>query len=874
MRSIIFFLLVCCKAWAQDTTALFIYSDTLINESLIKKDSLIIRGSQLYLASNDSITEPVDYSSRDSSVFDLKNRYIYLYGDAWIKYQTMELRADYIIIDLNKSEIEAQPLRDSMNVPTGVPKFKDGEQSFDAQNIRYNFKSKRGIVKEVVTKESDIYIHGALSKFISKDAEHSTDNTVYNSHGIFTTCDAPEPHFGIYSSKQKIVPNKLIVVGPSIVKIHDVPAPPLMLPFGFFPISKNKASGLIFPKNYIYDPNYGFGLQGVGYYFPISDYVDLKLTSDIWFKGSFSLNSDIQYTKRYKYRGDARFVYQNLRAELENSYKKQLTRVFSIRMNHSQLQGAHPYRQIGGNVDFSINPNFRLTNRDASSVLKTTISSNFNLAYQIPNSKLSFNIGMQHSQNLVTRNISINFPSIDLNLRPINPFKSKSKVSATEKWYEKITLNYNSKIRSNISSIDTVLFSNPNWNDLKYGARHNLTMDLSFKILKYINLVPSINYSEEWFFKDLQLNFNPDTIFRTNPNLPNVIDTVYGQLDTIISKKFGALRELSAGASLSTQIYGQWLLKKGLIRGIRHVVSPSVTFSYAPDYRMAPFNYIRTSQSDSRPQYNNPINYLRYYNSPFNTGSVGFSNLSINYTINNRVETKYYSKRDSNTKKFTLLDNLALSGNYMPLEDSFKLSKITGISRMTFFKGISSLNINFRLDPYGRQIENGVERRVNEFAVNTQKQLFIFENLTLALTTGFTIPRLIRLFAGNKTTTETLPSFGSIFESFSINHLIGYELSRQKNGVDSFYQSINTIYANGNIPLTVKWSINIGSIGYDIKNKTFTYPDFGFERDLHCWRMNFKYFPSSRAFQFFIGVKPGSLDFIKIPNNRNIVGGF
>ncbi len=874
MIRLIFFILIGLSLSAQDTAKFNLIQPTdSLETTASSKDSMVLRGTQLYISSKDSIDEPVVYSAKDSIMFELSKKLIHLYGSANIKYQTMELKADYIVIDMNIQELEARPRLDSLKRPQGIPKFKDGDQTFDAQNIRYNFKTKKGVVKEVISKESDIFIHGEVSKFISKDAEGSTENTVFNSDGIFTTCDAQEPHFGIHSAKQKIIPNKLIIIGPSIVKIHGIPTP-LALPFGFFPISKNKTSGLIIPNNYSFNPRYGFGLQGIGYYIPINDYVDEQVKFDIWFKGSFSVNSITNYTKRYKYQGNANITYQNLNAELPNDYRKAKVRNFIIKLSHNQQQGAHPYRRIGGSVDFALNPSFRQVNRDARSVLNNTIGSTFSLSYQIPNSIFSYSLGLTHSQNLNNRSVRIDFPTFDFNMRPINPFKNKNKISQTEKWYEKITLNYNSKVRSSIQSYDSILFVNPNWDDLRYGARHSASMDVNFKLLKYFNVVPNINYSEEWFFKDIKKGFNPDTIYIYDAKDPSKItDTVFGKQDTTASNKFGALREFSTGVRVGTQIYGQALVKKGWFRGIRHVMSPSFGLSFSPNYHTSPFNYFRSINTDSRPQFDKQEEYLRFYNSPFGTNSVAQERTVLNFDINNRIEVKYFSKRDTTTKKFALMDNLSLGGNYVPTADSFKLSRITGIGRVSLFKNISSFNFNFSLDPYGRQLENGKERRIREWAIRTEKKLFVFERFSFGLTNSTTIPQVIRLMNGSKANKSNLPTFGSLFESFSISHQINYEFSRKETGVDTFYQSVNSISANGAIPLTSKWNITFGSIGYDFKNKSLTYPDFGFERDLHCWRMTFHYYPLSKAFQFFIGVKPGSLEFIKIPNNRNLVGG-
>ncbi|MEP7196560.1 MAG: putative LPS assembly protein LptD [Saprospiraceae bacterium] len=866
MGRFLFFLLFTSLLSAQDTVR--IQQDSTQQN----QDSLILKGTELYIVSKDSIDVPVKYDARDSIIFDMSNKFIYLYGGAHIQYQTIDLIADYISIDMNTSIVQANPLKDSLGMRTGIPKFKDGDQNFEAQSIRYNFKSKRGLVTEVVSKETDIFIHGEKSKFIAKDDSKNEDHIIYNEHGIFTTCDAPVPHFGIYSKRQKIIPNKLIVIGPSIVKIHGIPAPPLGLPFGFFPISKNKSSGLLFPKNYVYDQDLGFGLQDVGYYFPLSDYIDLKLLSSFWFKGSYKLNATSNYKLRYKYDGFISLDFADLKRELPESYLKTTTRTFAIDWSHRQLPGAHPYRSLGGRIKISVNPFDRLVYRDYHSVTNNTLFSNFNYSYNFQNSPFSLAAGFSHDQNINTRVINVSLPTVNLSMKSINPFKHPNKISQSENWYERITLNYSSRFVNKISTFDSILFKKESLDKLQYGFIHNASVDVNFKLLKYLNVVPQIRYDEEWFFKKQQLVFNSDTIFKTDTS--GRVDTTYGIQERILDNGFASLRTMSASVAMNTQIYGQLLSKKGWFRGIRHVMAPSVSLNFAPNYRKDPFNYFSYVDTDSRPNYNQNQEYLKYYNSPFGTSTVPAENFNINFGVNNRVEMKYYARKDSSLHKLTLLDNLAINGNYNVMADSFKLSNISASGRMTYFKGITSVNFSMIFDPYSREIVNGLERRKDVYLYDTKQKLAKLTYANIGIASGLTIPQIIRLVKGKDLKTYDLPTFASLFETFSIYHQLQYSFVRNVRGVDSFYLAINSISSTGYFQLTPKWRITIGQIGYDLLNMRPTYPDFGFERDLHCWVMKFQYYPERKSFTFFIGVKPGSLEFIKIPSNQNFTGGF
>lgn len=860
MRRIVYFLFCFGYLAAQDTTRV----DSLVAPAL---DSLILRGTSLYISSKDSVDTPVDYGARDSIIFDMVNKLIHLYGEATIHYQTMDLAADYILIDMNGSLVDARPGRDSLGRVSGIPAFKDRDQRFTAQNIKYNFKSRRGLVTEAVSKETDVYVHGEKSKFYASDSI-SKNAVIYNQNGIFTTCDAPEPHFGIYSRRQKIIANKLIVVGPSIVKIHGVPAPPLMLPFGFFPISKNKTSGLIFPKNYVYDQSLGFGLQDIGYYFPLSDYYDLKVTGSIWFKGSFAVNAHSNYLKKYKYSGSLDLHQAFLSRELTDTYLKSNDQTFKIKWVHKQLPGAHPYRTFGGDIDLSLNPFDRLVYRDFNSYNKNILRSNINFAYNFPNSPFSITAGMSHDQNLQTRDFSITLPSGSLNMRPIHPFKRKTSASGQERWYEKLTVNYKTNFINRLITKDTLLLKPETLKNIQYGVQHAASMDLSFKVFKYISVVPQVSYGEEWLFKRQQFKFNPDTIISGG-------DTTYGKIDTTVYNKFGALRTLTSSLSANTQIYGQLLFRRGWLRGIRHVMSPGISMSYAPNYHRSPFNYFNSVSTDSRPMHDVVREYLIYTGSPFGTSGVPSENFVVSFNLTNRVEMKYYQRKDSTIKKFPLLENFSLGGNYNVFADSFKLSNITGLGRMSYFKGITSITFGMTFDPYVREItSSGQERRVNRFLFDQNKKLANLTDAMLVISNGTTIPKIISLVRGKQMVPGDVPEFGSLFNTFGLSHTMQYRFQRTPQGRDSFFLAVHSLSTSGYIELTPKWRVTIGQVGYDFIRHLPTYPQFGFERDLHCWTMKFDYYPQARSFTFFIGVKPGSLDFIKIPSNRNFTGGY
>ncbi|MBK6352264.1 MAG: LPS-assembly protein LptD [Saprospiraceae bacterium] len=867
LRIIFFLFLIASVISAQDSRLKPLQIDSS------GSDSLIIRDYKLYVVSADSIEVPVDYQSKDSIIFDYNNKWIHLYGDASVKYQTMTLRADYIRIDMNSSIAYAEPLMDSLGQKTGIPKFVDGNQSFDAQKIRYNFKSRKGIITQIVTKETDIYIHGETTKFISKQSAGSDgDDIIYNKNGIFTTCDNPEPHFGIYSNKQKIIPNKLIIIGPSIVKIKGIPTPPFMLPFGFFPISKDRSSGLIFPRNYDFDPRYGFGLREIGYYFPINDFLDLKVLTDIWFKGSLRILTAGNYNKKYKYNGNFSLEYSYLKERIPNDYRTITKRPLRLSWRHAQAQTAHPYRSFSGDVNISTGSFDRVVFQDARNRLNSQLRSNLTYNYQFPNSPFSLIATFNHDQNLNTGIINMTLPQLDVRMRPITPFKNNKKISAQPNWYERINLNYNSSLTNRFSTLDTNLFKQSTLDTMQYGVKHSASLDASFRILKYFSLTPGINYYEEWFNKKRELTLLDTMIIRKDVN-GNTIDTLFGLEQNKVKRGFYAYRNISANLNLSTQIYGQVLSKKGWFRGIRHVIAPSLNASFAPDYSKAPFNYSKYVDTDTRAEKMFLKKYLVYQGSPFGTSNPPAENFQINYSVNNRVELKYYSKKDSSFKKIPIIENFSFGGNYNVFADSFKLSNISGVGRNSIFKGLTTLTYSITVDPYQRILSGNTEIRKNAYLINTDKKLFNVVSASFGIVNSATVGQIFRLIKKQKPVADGLPSLENMLETFSLNHNMQYSFVRQTNGKDTFKLDYNSISTSGNIPITKNWSARIGQIGYDFLRKAPTYPDFGLVRNLHCWTMEFQYYPQSRAFSFFIGVRPGSLDFIKIPNNQNITGG-
>lgn len=843
-----------------------------LNVPTIPQDSLVIDQGRLLLVSPDSIDVPVDYSADDKVQFDYVNKIIHLYGNAIIHYKAMDIKADYIRIEMNTNLAIATPLVDSLGKKTGIPEFKEGDQSFKAQKISYNFKTKKGAIEEVITQEGDLFVHGEQTKFISKQSKDGNDDDIiYNKNAIITSCNAEHPHYGIRSNKQKVIPNKLVIVGPSHVEIGGVPTP-LWLPFGFFPISNNARAGIIFPKEYQFDDR-GFGLAGIGYYWPVSDHLDLKFLTDIFFKGSFRINVAGNYKKRYKYSGSFEVNFDNRIQEIPNTYDKNVIRPIRLRWIHNQEAGAHPYRSFGGSINIETNGFSKLAYYNPAQALQNVLTSNFNYNYAFPNSPFSLAASLSHTQNNISHSLSLTFPELSLQMRSISPFKNKNRAVQTERWYDRINVSYNAQLRNQINTTDTALFTSQTLDTLQYGIRHHADINASFKFLKYFNFNPNISYNEELSFHTQDRTFIRDTIVKYD-SVAMRYDSTFGYEVIQYNKEINAFRTFSFNAGINTQIFGQIVSSKGWFRGIRHQITPSINFSFSPDYHKSPFNYFKEVDTDTRPEFNRKKEYAIFAKSPFGEASFPNENFNIGFSVGNRVEMKYYSKKDTVAKKIPIIESFTLSGNYNVFADSFNLSVINGSGNNRLFKGITTLYYGLSMDPYGRDLVDGKEIRSKTFAVKNNKRLVYVTNAFLNISSSATIGQLVGLFNSEAQQKRDLskPTLQELFYDFNIQHIINFRYERQVTGKDTIIRSLHNIAVNGTIPLTTNWRININNIAYDFDNKGFQYPTLGLERDLHCWVMKFDWSPQLGYYSFFLGVKPGSLEFIRIPSNQSFSG--
>lgn len=861
---------------------------------MTSRDSLPTVPMATYRISQTGLEAPVFYPAKDSTIFDNAAGKAILYGDAKVTYQEITLQANYIEIDYRNEIIIASGYPDSSGTMSGFPVFSEGEQEFNADSIRYNYKTEKGIVYDVTTVQDDIIVHGGKTKFVRGEGRDSTaQDILYSSDALITTCTNPQPHFGIHSNKQKVVGKDVVVVGPSNLEIMGAPTP-IWLPFGFFPTGRpGESTGLLFPNDFEYSPQWGFGLRGVGWYFPLSEHFNLELRSDIYLKGTFGISAASNYRKRYKYNGNVRVGFDSRQIENLSDASVSRRNSFSLQWSHRQDNRAHPTNTFGGNINIQTNNYQSNVFNDANNVLQAQLYSTMTFTKRWQDAPLTFTAGFNHTQNTGSGDVTINFPDLRFVSQTFFPFKRQGRGGNQEKWYETINVRYTAEAKNRFQTTDTTLFEASTLENAQFGVRQDAQIGSTFKVLKYFNLNPNVSYQETWHWRRLDRNFDPtleivtDTIF--NPENPNdfevISDTIgFGQINTDTLRGFSPWRTVRAGVSLTTRIFGTLNFRKGFLRGLRHEIRPTISMNYSPNYLEPDLGYYQEVPSDIRfPDQTQTFGAFdgAIFGAPPRSGQQ----LSLNYSFNNVFQAKVFSKKDSTDKRIKLIDNLVISGNYNFAADSLKWSRVSMRTTARFFKGVTTVGFNATFDPY---LTNEAGRRVDKLSINNGGGLLRFDQARLTMASNLTVAKIRSIFQGKEEEVVTDVSerrrqrqqsnnrqeedFLSLFENFSISHNIAFNW-QQRNGRTEFDVTTHAINCRGRIQLTPNWAINVGNFGYDFVRNGLSYPSVGFRRDLHCWEMDLQWQPTRGTYSFNIRVKPGTLDFIKVPYQRNNVDG-
>ncbi|MEY4595205.1 MAG: hypothetical protein RIQ47_1615, partial [Bacteroidota bacterium] len=556
---------------AKAPIAVFSCSEDTVNVSISQESSDSAKTDSLQRPENEEELLPsrIKYHARDTIRVLADSQVVYLFGAATVEYEDLTLRADFIRIDMNGKEVTATGLPDSTGKLRGQPEFSQGSQQFRATGMRYNFETKKGKINQVITSEGDGYIHGETVK---KDA----GSNFFIKNGIYTTCSLDTPHYCITSNKLKVIKNDRIVTGPAYLSIENIPTP-LAIPFGFFPNKTGRSSGVIFP-GFGESAERGFYFQRLGYYFGFSDYFNLALTTDLYTKGSYTLDATSSYRKRYRYNGNFRTSYAYTAIGEKGLPDFSSRKDFHINWSHIQDPKANPYSTFSANVNAGTSQYYQNTIASQNNFLTNTFQSSITWTKLFPDKPINLSVAMNHWQNTITRDVRITLPDVSFGVSRFNPFKRKIQTGAV-RWYEKIGANYTMRATNSLETKDTLLFRESSLDNLQNGIQHVLPVTTSFSLLKFITLSPALNYNERWYFKTTEYAWDADR----------------GKVDTFQVDGFKAARDYSISVGMLTRIYGMFQYKRGPVAAIRHVMTPSASFNFRPDFSQEKYGYYKTT---------------------------------------------------------------------------------------------------------------------------------------------------------------------------------------------------------------------------------------------------------------------------------------
>lgn len=671
--------------------------------------------------SKSSLDAPVTYTASDSITFDMQESRANLYGNSQVEYQNLELKADEITISIDSSLVHATGRKDSVGEMVGKPLFKQGSDEYEPDRISYNFKTRKAFITNVYTKQGE----GFMTTYQSK---RDSTGVMYFSGGKYTTCDAQHPHFYWKMSRAKSHPGKNVFFGPTCLFVEDVPLP-LVIPYGYFPFTHSYQSGFIMPS-YGDETERGFYLREGGYYFAINDYVDLKLLGDIYTKGSWGLSATTNYRKRYKFSGNLYLSFQKTVYEDKSSPN---VSDFKITWTHRQDPKANPSQNFSASVNYASTSYDRnnLTSRyEPESYTQSTRTSSVSYSKTFSDIGLTLSGTFNLSQNVRDSMISVTLPTLNITLARLYPFKRKHAVGK-ERWYEKIAMSYTGTLQNSITTKDYKLFKSNLVKDWRNAMRHQIPVSASFQILKYINLTASFNFTDRMYMQKVRQDWD-------EKELRVVRDTVLG---------FYNVYDYQMSMSLNTKMYGFYTPAKWAggkkIQAIRHVFTPSVGFSYTPDFGSRGYGYYGTYQrtDNTGAPVGAPVTYSYYSSALYGTPSQGMRG-NINMDVSNNVEMKVYSKKDTTGyRKISLIDELGASLSYNMAAKSRPWSDLSTRIRLKLSKSYTfSLNAVFATYAYEFD-KNGNVRvgdrtewsygRFGRFQGMSQNLSYTFSNQTL-----------------------------------------------------------------------------------------------------------------------------------------------
>ena len=818
------------------------------------------------------LDKPISGKASDSLYYDLRNKMVYIYEQGDVSYGDMNLKADFMNINLDNKNIYAYGKADTVDgAPVMTrPVFTQGTTTLNMDTITYNIESQRAKIKSIATQQGDGWLVGTSVKKME-------DNTINIEGGMYTTCDQTDhPHFYLAMTKAKVIPGKKAITGPAYLVMEDVPIYFLGVPEGFFPLNTGPKSGILMPT-YGEEATRGFYIRDLGYYFTLSEHMDLALTGGIYTLGSWEANVRSRYIKRYKYSGNLNFDFSSVKSgdKGDADYIKQNT--FKLQWTHSQDAKANPGSTFSASVNLASSGYSKYSANTLNDMLSTQTNSSISYSKNWAGTPFSLSMNMAVSQNSQTKAISVTLPTVSFNVSRFYPFKRAVKIGK-DRWYEKISMSYSGKLTNSVSATESDIFSRQTLDNMRNGVQHTIPVQASFNVLNYINITPSFNYNERWYFKKVDRQWNPTT------NMAEELDPEYG---------FYRLYDYTTALSFSTTLYGMWQVREKYknfkLQAIRHTFSPSISFSYAPDFSNQKYGYFKTVQSDSTGR---TTVYSPFADNAYGTPSQGRS-MAMSFSLSQSLEAKVLSKRDSTgIKKISLIDDFSISGSYNFLADSMKLSNIS-LSLRSTFSGKIGINLRATLDPYevspegirynkltwrrgnlGRIINTGWSFGYSFKSRDNTKQPAINDINSVPPEYmnpfydpyGTMDPVLRRQYMANAYYDFSLPW------NIGFNYAVNYSVSYVNNGTTGIRRNITqTIGFNGSITFSPKMAATFSG-GYDIATNKLTTSSISITRDLHCWQMSFSWIPFGyyKSWSFHIGVKAASLQDLKYDKSQSM----
>ncbi|MBY0245884.1 MAG: LPS-assembly protein LptD [Sphingobacteriaceae bacterium] len=823
--------------------------------------------------------DKIEHTAQDSTRYDKKNGIYYLYGKAKITYQDFEIEADFIRFDTKKNQVFASGVKDKKGRFIGRPIFKIDNNSTPsiADSISYNTNTLKGVVHNPFSEQEGGYFSGGLIK-------KQPDNEIHYKGAIYSTCNLPHPHFGLYMTKA-IASEKFIITGPVSLQVENIPLP-IGLPFAFFPKLNKKTSGLIFPT-FGDDFTRGFFARDLGYYIGFSDYWDGKILGSFFTNGSFESNLTSTYRSRYKYSGNLMLNFASTINGLEGTPEAKPNKDFLINWSHSQNPNANPGTTFSASVNAGTSSyNTRTAGagtNNFNTIAQNSLSSSINYGKVISKGLFNLSVAARHSQETRNKTVSISLPELSLNMTSINPFENKKKVG-DQKWYQKLNVGYSLQAQNSISTKDSLLFRRESFKNFRNGFQHNIPIGLNFNVLRYLNISTSANYTEKWYLQTTERAYVK--------GIEGKADTY--SLDTIPGFKRAGNYSLSMG--FNTQLYGKRIFSStGSIRAIRHIITPNVSLSYTPDYRVPgksgfQYAYYKGTNNVVLDSNGDPVTYSIFENNIFGGPNSGKS-ANLGFGITNNVELKVRNRKDttgSGEKKIAILQGLSINGSYNFIAKVRKLSSLSMSGRSQFTDKLG-FNFNGTLDPYAVK-----DTTANNQTYRIQTNDYVWEK-------GFKMPRLVNFglsfdysfnadAARNRSqniaqigaqtqkgrTTEQENQLAEIsrdpnaFVDFNIPWNFSFSYSFQYSNPLSNKGTIsNVLNFNGDANITPKWKLQFNS-GIDFDRKDLTPMNLSIYRDLHCWDLSFTWVPFGlyQSYSVDLKVKAAILQDLKLSKRK------